>query len=77
VTEFDVPGARRVESYCRPCRRGRNVAHYHRAQRERRKTPPDEATCVRCGATKPASEFYEDQRYREGLYTECKECHSV
>lgn len=31
-------------------------------------------TCVRCGASKPRSEFHPDARCRDGLRSDCKDC---
>ena len=32
--------------------------------------------CSRCGRELPISEFYKDNRTKDGLYCDCKECHS-
>ena len=31
-------------------------------------------TCTTCGRVLPLSDFYEDRRNRDGLYSECKQC---
>lgn len=33
--------------------------------------------CTKCGATKPASDFYKDARKLDGLQAHCKECHKA
>lgn len=35
---------------------------------------PATSHCVRCGETKPASEFYKDKKTKDGLHSYCKDC---
>lgn len=35
---------------------------------------PDTKKCRKCGEVKPASEFYPNERLRDGLHCYCKKC---
>jgi len=50
--------------------------HAENAKDKYRDRPPvTRKVCRRCGAEKPASDFYGDSRASDGLKTECKACH--
>lgn len=35
----------------------------------------DNKTCTKCKKDKPPTEYYKDERHKDGLHSACKECH--
>lgn len=58
---------------CRACRADVNKRSYYRD----RQITVTEQTCTACNKTKPADQFYKEARYKNGLMTRCKPCHTA
>ena len=77
ITEFNRDKNRPDGRYpwCKYCHRETNREYYSKMKARDEIDIPETKRCARCGIVKPSSEFYRDNRRKDGLYSACKECH--
>ncbi|MET7808612.1 HNH endonuclease [Micromonospora chersina] len=65
-----------MQAYCKPCQASKTRA-YHVGNAARPEIAlPDNKTCGRCHQTLPGAAFFRDARKPDGLYANCKRCHT-